>query len=1020
MTDASVAPNGSGLPADTAPSKKYSLSPTALLELIAGAYHEAALSGMNMRSATEVLEAVRTSLAEEFDYIKAWDQLDNYIGRTLDKRLRQVVANVRDKFVREVSKGEVARLNQSLSENHERGFDEWLRTHAEALANWRMLLAKTLCEAPLPFPASVVPIVEKIGRATNLVIEERWPESFAMFRYLSQQEAIPRAHRAQLLVVAAEIEIYQLRRLAFGKKLLDEAQELAPNEARVFLGQGEYCLQTRQFEEAARYFQKVIERMPQSAYGYVLMGDLYEEQREFERSEESYQNAMRVAPGETASYARLLRMYGNPERLTTYETRLLPLVETASVIDPLAEYIMLLDLGNAYQQSGRNDEAHSWYDKAVQLNPNRQGAYLSKGYAYLEQQMFEDARAMFAKAIEMAPESTDGYWGLYFMHDQRQEWREAIDAYELSLLRSPVLTGRIHHLLDDQSAPATFDELKNFLFETLRSNPEDESTLNTLTTLADLYKKDGRVADALHVYQKIREAKGADYEADYQNLVGNTKYSLKDYEGAVAAYTAAINANPGDTIFRTNLSLAYQGLKQWDQARAALNAVKEAKGEENYATYADKMAEVWNTEGNDYFSQAKYDEAIERYSQAIDFDDKEAVYFSNMALAWERLWPIKREMEALQNAKAALERAAVLSPDNQEYQNRLGAVDGQLRMAQIYGPQIAGKTPTVTPLAIEMASDLVPFVANAAGELLEEVQTLTEALRQRIADSFGVRASGIRFRGNEGDLPPGSYIIMLMEIPIVMGTIDINKRLFTGNETELTNLGIPFEPAMNPLTGEKAFWVEEKHCETIKAAGLTTWALMEYPIRHLEAVVTNNLSEFIDHQEANNLLDGEAATQLKDLTAFTSVLKGLVAEKAPIVAFPQILKKLNESLAEGKDLTTIIEEVRSLPEVRPSLWGNSYAYAFHRLGDQITKDIAKSVRIEQGNKFLAMLPEDCQEALARVRESLSSVTNVALVVEQPELRPLIRRLIELEWPHVPVLSRAELLPELSNRIVGEI
>lgn len=1020
MTDTPVVPYDSGLAADTTASRKYSLSRTALLELIADAYREAAMSGVNMRSATDVLEAVRTTLAEEPNYLKAWEQLDNYIGRTLDKRLRQVVANVRDRFVGEVIKGEIARLHQSLSDNQEQGFDEWLRTHAEALANWRMLLAKALCEAPLPFPTSVVPIVEKIGRATNLVVEERWPDTFAMFRYLSQQEAIPREHRAQLLVVAGEIEIYQLRRLAFGKKLLDEAQELAPEEPRVFAGQGEYCLQKQQFEEASGYFQKVIERLPQSAHGYVLMGDYYEEQHKFERAEEAYQNAIRTAPGETASYARLLRMYGNPERFTTYETRLLPLVETASVIDPLIEYTMLLDLGNAYQQSGRNDEAHSWYDKAIQLNRNRQGAYVSKGYAYLEQKMFEDARAMFAKAIEVAPESTDGYWGLYFMHDQRQEWREAADAYESSLLRSPLITGNISHLLDDKSVPATFDELKNYLFETLRSEPEDASTLNTLTTLADLYKKDGRVADALHVYEKIREAKGADYEADYQNLVGNTKYSLKDYQGAVEAYTAAINANPSDTVFHTNLSLAYQGLKQWGQARAALSAVKAVKGEENYDTYVDKMADLWNTEGNDYFSQGKYEEAIERYSQAIDFDDKEAVYYSNKGLAWERLWPVKREMQVLQNAKAALQRAIALAPDNQQYQNRLGGLEGQLRMAKIYGPQIAGKTPTVTPLAMEMASDLVPFVANADGELLAEVQALTEALRKRIADSFGVRASGVRFRGNEGDLPPGSYIIMLMEIPMVMGTIDINKRLFTGNEAGLTNLGIPLEPAMNPLTGEDAYWVEEKHCETIKAAGLETWSLMEYPIRHLEALITNNLSEFIDHQEANNLLDGEAATQLKDLTAFTSVLKGLVAEKAPILAFPQILKKLNESLAEKKDLTTIIEEVRSLPEIRTSLWGNSAAYAFNRLGDQITKDIAKSVRIEQGNQFLAMLPEDCQEALARVRDNLSPGKNVALVVEQSELRPLIRRLIELEWPNVPVLSMAELLPELSNRIVGEI
>ncbi len=1005
---------------------RFVLDPTALLELIADAYREAALASINMRSATELFENLRIELAEKSDYHKAWDKLDEYVGRTLDQRLRRVVVSARERFVRGVIDGEVARLGALFTSDQDRGWDEWLRTFAEALNNWRLLLARALCEAPLAFSTDVQPVVGKLLRSTNMVMEERWPETFGMYRYLSQQEAIPALHRARLLVLAGEIELYQLKRPDNARKLFDEAEQLAPDESRVIAGRGEYCLQERKFAEALEYFQKVVAQLPQSSQGYMLMGDCYEQQREFERAEEAYQNAIRIAPGETGAYSRLLRLYGSPERLATYESRLLPLQETSSAIEPLNEYGLLLDLGTAYQQNGRYDDAHSWYDRAIQLNDRRLGAYVTKGYAYLEQEKPDEARVMFAKAIAVAPEAGDGYWGMYYLHDQGQEWPAATDAYEQSLLRLPELTGTVPVLIaGGKPAPTTIDELKTCLFETFKDEPTNATILNTLMSLAELYKKSGRVADAVQVYEQIRLAKGLDYEADYRNLVGNVKYLWKDYQGAVEAYLAAIAAATAtEPVYHVNLSRAYQSLKQWNEARAQLAAAKAIKPDAPESSYAQEIAGVWNAEGNDHFVQGEFSEAIKSYEQAIVLDEKEAVYHSNLALAWEKLRPAEGRLEALENAVKALERAAELNSEEPDYENRLKRLRVQLRMAAIYGDHIVGNTPVVTALAIEMASDLVPFVADAAGELSDELKTLTEALRERIANSLGVRVSGIRFRGNEGDLPPGSYIIILMEVPLVMGTIAIHKRLFIGGGSQLTALDIKEEPASDPLTGDEAYWVEEEQLETLKTAGLETLSLMEYPVRHLEAVIRHNLSEFIDHQEVSNLLTRQPdtagiAAAPEQLTAFTILLKALASEEVPVTALPQIQREFTE-LSAGKDLMTIVESVRSLPEVRPTLPGNNAAYSFYRLGERITKELAESVRTENGHQFLAILPEDCQEALAAVRNQISSRKNVGLVVEQAELRPLVRRLTELEWPLAPVLSLNELLPELTSQIVGEI
>ena len=50
-------------------------------------------------------------------------------------------------------------------------------------------------------------------------------------------------------------------------------------------------------------------------------------------------------------------------------------------------------------------------------------------------------------------------------------------------------------------------------------------------------------------------------------------------------------------------------------------------------------------------------------------------------------------------------------------------------------------------------------------------------MRDGLFYELGVRFPGIRVRGNETDMPASSYLIMVNEIPLVMGTVNIDKVL---------------------------------------------------------------------------------------------------------------------------------------------------------------------------------------------------------------------------------------------------
>src|SRR5262249_22972405 len=61
---------------------------------------------------------------------------------------------------------------------------------------------------------------------------------------------------------------------------------------------------------------------------------------------------------------------------------------------------------------------------------------------------------------------------------------------------------------------------------------------------------------------------------------------------------------------------------------------------------------------------------------------------------------------------------------------------------------------------------------------------------------------------------------------------------------------------------------------------------------------------------------------------------------------------------------------------------------------------------------LAMEPARCQTALSAIRNGASGDGEASILVDDPQLRPFVRRLVELEFPNLAVLSRPELQPGL--------
>lgn len=339
-------------------------------------------------------------------------------------------------------------------------------------------------------------------------------------------------------------------------------------------------------------------------------------------------------------------------------------------------------------------------------------------------------------------------------------------------------------------------------------------------------------------------------------------------------------------------------------------------------------------------------------------------------------------------------------------------------------PGPAGLTiPITTPLVFEVSDALVPFVDSRqdGGRFLYE---LIPAMRDRIKAETGVRVTGVRARGNPA-LPPGGYEIQLDEVPASRGQAVLGHRYFDGAPA-LVKERVPdaagFEAA-HPVTGAPGYWLPESASDRLAAAGITTWSTPEYLIAQIEAVLRRNLALFLGVQEVDALLaewgkaegGGErvasALPGASERLRFTWLLKRLVAERVPITNSEALLAAAGDLGPAPVSLAGMVRAARQ--RLRAELPGNAPDTTRITLTPEQERAL---LGYEDGQPFLAATPAEKLEFLSWLRATMQPLgQNAALVTESADLRPLLRRLIEPEFPEVPVLDAQELLaaPSLS-------
>ena len=959
--------------------------------MLADAYFAAASAGAGMRAATESLETIRASLADPADPFLAWAVIDRQVGLAWNQELAPVLTRLRSSFREALTATLLAKLRRGFEQDPGTAWLELLDFLERAMAAWRAEFAMTLLDAGLPVPAGQTELAQMLRKGIRDCHLERWAATREMFLFFGRGAGFAVRDRAKQLSGAALVELYYYGGAAPALEILEEGQRLLgadDKESALVCALGRLHRNEQRFEPARRYLEEAITLDPASEEAYCYRGECAEAEGDLPGAEVWYRRAIQNAGGHPLGYTFLALLLVRDAEKKPDRTAIRELLERALLVDPSVQFKTLLDAARAFLNLHDHDEALSWIDRGLAMDSAWADGYYMRSEILADRKNFAGALAACEKALEADPDYYgDSTWGT---------------------LVTP--------------------EAKDFLLKTLRENPNHPVASVAAETLLGSYVRD-EGDEAAGFLNALREILGEKFEAKYQNYLGNIRFQKAQYQEAAEAYRLAADLAPQTALHQSNLAEALAAMNQWEPAIEALDRMLVLDGDTK--RYRTRMGTVYNSWGNQFYERSEFAAAAQRYALAREFRPDDAVIHSNYALALAQIKAPEGASAVTGAAVAALDRALELTPDRADYRKRREFLSERSRLLAKFGTQAFSRVPLAKPLRLELANDLLDEAVVPGTETLSESTLAAIAsLRSWIWKVYGVTLPGLTL-SRVAAAPSGWYRYGVFESPIGIGTVAAGMRLFTGSADTLQKLGIEPQPAAHPLTGESAFWVNQNEGPRLKGASQELWGAVEYPLYDFISQLRLRLASLVGVEETATLLNQREVSCRETilssparLGAFTRVLRGLVAECVPIVELEDIAKAFLQLSADSKgplNCTSIVERLRSLESVRPSLPGNDGGHGYITIDPVLEHLIEEGIHERDAEAVLTLDPHTCMAMLERFRAAVSSCTEprFILVVSEPRIRPWVRKLVELDYPRLYVSSLSE-LSDPNGRVIGAV
>ncbi len=335
------------------------------------------------------------------------------------------------------------------------------------------------------------------------------------------------------------------------------------------------------------------------------------------------------------------------------------------------------------------------------------------------------------------------------------------------------------------------------------------------------------------------------------------------------------------------------------------------------------------------------------------------------------------------------------------------------RVAPAQAPKLEEQVQAVTPLVLDLAPELTSLVEEDDQAF---VHVDLNSVRERLFVELGIRVPAFRVRTG-APLQPRSYALAVDEVPAGRGQLPDGTLFTLGNPTDLKAAGIDATPAQDALGRQLGVVTMDK--EELNARGIPSRTRRELLVEHLALLLRKRAASFLGVQEVS--------ASLATLEAQSPALVKEALQKVPLPLLTDVLKKLLHEQVSIRNLRAILDAL-----VSPSTEGDAVQLA-EKCRAALSRQI--SHQFAQNGPLFAWLVDPAVEETLRQGGAALDPTDAGAIIEgvkrvarqgkgvllsSPDVRRLLRRLIEGAFPEVAVLTFSELDPELQVRPVGRL
>lgn len=335
----------------------------------------------------------------------------------------------------------------------------------------------------------------------------------------------------------------------------------------------------------------------------------------------------------------------------------------------------------------------------------------------------------------------------------------------------------------------------------------------------------------------------------------------------------------------------------------------------------------------------------------------------------------------------------------------------------------------VEPIEVEIGYGLIPLADESnGGDLLQRIVSV----RRQCAIDMGILVQPIRIRDNL-QLNPNQYSIKIKGN--VVAIYDLMPTMLLCMNPMGMSIDIEGIQTKEPTFGLDALWINKDKAEEAELYGLTVVDPTTILVTHLLEIIKSKSHELIGRQEVKAIIDAtkerysavveELIPDLMTLGEVQKVFQNLLREKIAIKDRVTILETLADHSRNTKDIELLTEYVRMAMSrsICSELVDESNSITVATLSMEVENLIGNNLQRSVNGTYPAVDPDTTNRIFTNIQsmtENINFNNNRPILLVSPKIRAPFRKLVEMVFPHVTILSLNEVPSDIQIKAQGVI